>query len=334
MKIAIQIEGLKRNNIGDVFQALAAADHLPRIDLILDREALPESADEGKVLLIANGWYMHNYANFPPPPNFTPIYSSVHFSSTEILSRPGARAHFRRYGPVGARDYKTLAMLRAARIPSYYSGCFTAAINRRKKSNSALSPGQLLVVDGIDHPLPDSVVEKIGRVLSMAPIRISHDPLFTDLPFDEYSQKAFDHAEFLLSTYSTAGLVVTTKIHCAIPCLAMGVPVILVHPNPNEERLAPAREFLRVISIDELQTLDASHVPKGRSSKLICRQREIRRFLGQSVICGGNPVARSPEYKWLRIRANILTRLWYHGFNVCMTLGIHRNRLSKIMRQG
>jgi hypothetical protein len=162
MRIAIQIEGTKRNNMGDVFQAVAVADCLPRIDLVLDRENLSAAADCGELLLIANGWYMHDFANFPPPSNITPVYSSVHFSSSEMLARSEVREHLRRFGPIGARDIKTLAMLRAARIPSYYSGCFTAAIVRRESTDSAGS-ASLLVVDGIDHPLPIPTWPELAR---------------------------------------------------------------------------------------------------------------------------------------------------------------------------
>ncbi len=331
-KLAIQIEGLKRNNIGDVFQAIAVADCLSHVDLVLDRENLISAASSGNILLIANGWYMHNYANFPPPSNITPVYSSVHFSSAEILGSAANRAHLRRFAPIGARDFKTLAMLRAARIPSYYSGCFTAVTNRRQSSSAPIVANEILVVDGVDHPLPESTVEKISNLLSMNLTRVSHDPPSVDLPFDAYAKNAFNHAEVLLKRYSSASLVITTKIHCAIPCLAMGVPVILVHPHPDEERLAPAREFIPVIPLHELNSLSAKVDVEARLTMLIQRKTEIRKFLSQAVTYGGNPVALSPDYFGLRVRAYSLTLLWYLGFKLCMLLGIQRTRLQKIMR--
>jgi hypothetical protein len=330
-KTAIQIEGLKRNNIGDVFQAIAVSDCLPHVDLVLDRENLPSASDKGNILLIANGWYMHTYENFPPPSNITPIYSSVHFSSAEILSHPRCRDHFRRFAPIGARDIKTLAMLRAARIPSYYSGCFTAAINSRRWPGSAASSSQLLVVDGIDHPLPVNAVEKIGILLSMNPIRVTHDPPFVSLSFDDYADNAIRHAESLLKRYCEASLVVTTKIHCALPCMAMGVPVILIHPNPREERLAPVREFIPVLSLSELSSLRAMSAPRMRIRALARRKDHIREFISQALHYGGNPVALSPRYRILRYRAYSLTLLWYLLFSICMLLGIRKDRLGKIM---
>lgn len=53
MKNAVQIEGLKRNNIGDVLQAVAVADHLPETPLVLDRENLPSASNLGPLLFSA-----------------------------------------------------------------------------------------------------------------------------------------------------------------------------------------------------------------------------------------------------------------------------------------
>ena len=36
-------------------------------------------------------------------------------------------------------------------------------------------------------------------------------------------------AESLLKKYARAKLVITSRIHCALPCLAMGTPVIFVN---------------------------------------------------------------------------------------------------------
>jgi hypothetical protein len=41
----------------------------------------------------------------------------------------------------------------------------------------------------------------------------------------------FKLAEDLLKYYQKAKLVVTSRIYCALPCLAMGTPVIFVHGN-------------------------------------------------------------------------------------------------------
>jgi hypothetical protein len=165
----------------------------------------------------------------------------------------------------------------------------------------------------------------------MTPTRVTHDPPFVGEPFDEYVLRVFERADTLLASYCRAKLVITTKIHCAIPCLAMGVPVILVHSNPSEERLAPAKEFLTVLSLAELNRLDPKIVHRRRSRRLLRRQEWIRRFLRDASISGGNPVALSRNYVGLRLRAKVLSGLWYLAFRVCLIAGFQRHRLRKIM---
>src|SRR5690606_10070852 len=39
-----------------------------------------------------------------------------------------------------------------------------------------------------------------------------------------------EEAQKLLDVYSQASLVITSRIHCALPCVALGTPVIFVDP--------------------------------------------------------------------------------------------------------
>jgi polysaccharide pyruvyl transferase WcaK-like protein len=50
------------------------------------------------------------------------------------------------------------------------------------------------------------------------------------LPTGKYSDaEKFEIADTLLRKYAKAKLVVTSRIHCALPCLAMGTPVIFIN---------------------------------------------------------------------------------------------------------
>ena len=64
-------------------------------------------------------------------------------------------------------------------------------------------------------------------------------------------QKKIEYAEHLLGLYSEAKLVLTSRIHCALPCLAIGTPVIYVD-NENKGsssacRLSGLLELLNVM---------------------------------------------------------------------------------------
>jgi hypothetical protein len=45
-------------------------------------------------------------------------------------------------------------------------------------------------------------------------------------------------AQDLLDCYAGARCVVTTRLHAALPCLAMGTPVLLLPPRPDMIRLS------------------------------------------------------------------------------------------------
>ncbi|MDR2795886.1 MAG: polysaccharide pyruvyl transferase family protein [Spirochaetaceae bacterium] len=66
----------------------------------------------------------------------------------------------------------------------------------------------------------------------------------------ESDRECFEYAESLLKKYASAKLVVTSRLHCALPCLGMGTPVIFI----NSEGLSGGRfdgllELLRVFEL-------------------------------------------------------------------------------------
>lgn len=65
----------------------------------------------------------------------------------------------------------------------------------------------------------------------------------------------FDYADKLLKRLSAAHLVVTSRLHIALPCLAIGVPVIFVNGGlytlPDAYRLGGLVEFMNQIHISK-----------------------------------------------------------------------------------
>ena len=54
-------------------------------------------------------------------------------------------------------------------------------------------------------------------------------------PSKKYShEEKFVMAEEILKKYARAKLVITSRIHCALPCLAMGTPVIYINGFDND----------------------------------------------------------------------------------------------------
>lgn len=212
-------------NIGDEIQSLAAEQFLPRIDRTIDRESLASfsDAEHHRYVTILNGWFARTPARaLPPAPAIEPVLVSFHLrpSSGFILDRPDVATYLTAHGPVGCRDRHTVHLLATRGIPAAYTKCLTLTLPRRD-----VRPAQpkVFLVDADLVPVPDSLRARAVVVTHRAPAILT-------------SATRRRIAEELLGAYREhAGLVITTRLHCALPCLAMGIPTVVFH-KPNDER--------------------------------------------------------------------------------------------------
>ena len=235
-------------NIGDEVQSIAAMQFLPRVDAYINRERLnkfrPASGDT--YIVIMNGWHMHQPRNWPPSAQIKPLLISMHLTGVksydgiiphERLLSGKNRAYFMQHAPVGARDLETLGHLQRAGIPSYFSGCLTLALHRPDVSRQQ----DLIVLN--DVPLE---AETIIRGRSAKNIEtVSQMTNERDRP------KRFAMACKLLETYAKASLVVTSRLHCALPCLAFDTPVILITSAADLTRFPGLAELTEHYTTDE-----------------------------------------------------------------------------------
>jgi hypothetical protein len=243
-------------NLGDTIQALAARRFLPRVDVLVPRERLsaPFIGDERSVRMILNGWFMHDTAFWPPNPAIEPLLISMHFVQGGrprlrrwVRSRlermlSGAGAEFlRHWGPVGARDAFSLEQLERRGIPAYHSGCLTLTLPRRDD----IARGDTIVA--CDLP-PDALAHL--RKLAAKPVEE-----VTHLGGEHLDAAARDAtANALLDRYAAAAAVVTTRIHAALPCLALGTPVLLLHDARPPRRVGDITALFHTCPLDDFAT--------------------------------------------------------------------------------
>jgi len=239
----------KHFNVGDYIQSLAARQFLPRVDQYINREKLNEYYGP-ETKLIMNGWFMLHPENWPPSPNINPLFISFHLNQTHaerILSKQGI-AYLRRY-KIGCRDHSTLNLLKAKGIDVFFSSCLTLTLGNSYRN----SPGEdIYFVDVLfKFPTPQKVFRSFNSFLKSVQrheisrfgqrkkllrklfgnkiVEVAKD-ITHHYSADQYATEdsRFELAEDLLKRYQKARLVVTSRIHCALPCLAMGTPVIFV----------------------------------------------------------------------------------------------------------
>ncbi len=60
-------------------------------------------------------------------------------------------------------------------------------------------------------------------------------------------EERLEQAELVLLEYARAHCVVTSRLHCALPCVAFGTPVIFVMPQSEPERVTPYLDLFSLV---------------------------------------------------------------------------------------
>lgn len=222
------------NNVGDEIQSLAARQFLPQVDYYVERERTNSfvTPDRKPAWGIMNGWFCHHPQNWPPSDCISPLFLSMHIvpypipplnlvPAEAMLTGP-AREYLKAYGPIGARDTATLRMLEKAGVESYFSGCLTLTLERPD-----VPRGDLVVLCDV----PEGPAEFVKQ-RNKGPVQsVTQSGYDTQTP-----ARRFEIASELLKLYASAKCVVTTRLHCALPCIAMNTPVLLINTATDRNR--------------------------------------------------------------------------------------------------
>lgn len=273
------------DNIGDDIQNYAAMRFLPQLDYLIDREQLSEFHSNGneKVAVIFNGWFLHNKFNWPPSGDIYPLCVSMHFSKNDymgigydFLDGIGG-AYLKQYQPIGCRDTNTLCALKRKGIEGYLSGCMTLTLKKRTKKEDTDS--YICLVD-----VPEPVKEKVLAEAEKKGIKcrfITHWVNYKEEQPDW--EERMQRVEALLDIYQNARCVITKRLHCALPCLALGTPVLLLLNESEDDvtRYSHFIDFLHVCSreafLEGRADFDFIHPPENSCDFLQEKEQLILR---------------------------------------------------------
>lgn len=238
-------------NVGDYIQSIAASHFLPEINHYINREELGAYKGE-KTKLIMNGWFTHEPKTWVPSSDISPLFISFHINSqakNDILSIAGIQ-YLKLHEPIGCRDHNTTNMLIDKGIDAYFSGCLTLTLDHYKVDDDQRNDSIYIVDPLFNYPSKKKCMEnfksfrrhikngsifKINQVKNIleknfnSEILKSAEYIEHELPANNFSEEQkFQLADELLNKYARAKLVITSRIHCALPCLALGTPVIFI----------------------------------------------------------------------------------------------------------
>ncbi len=259
-------ENLGLVNIGDHIQSCAAEQFLPQTDFFVDRERLNTIGyDIAKIIM--NGWFTDSPENWPPNPNLIPFFISFHMqpSSAKIILRKKENVDYlKKHSPIGCRDYKTLELLQEKGIDSYFSFCLTTTLGKNYKTNKKTN--EIYLVDllysydrsilskiKLRHALKQFSLRKLKKLKDFFNPKARIEDFIPDeviskgIVVNHYvsselsNEKLYKIAKTYIKNYSSAKLVITSRIHCALPCLALGTPVLFLMEGLTDESLHMSR---------------------------------------------------------------------------------------------
>ena len=223
----------KSKNRGDDIQSYAAL-LLTEDAVLCDREHLNDIDKPTK--LLCNGWFMANGANWPPNHKVNPLFLSFHISSKSQreLTSPSSIAYFKQHQPIGCRDTHTLKLLQKHNISSFLSGCLTLTLPKYTGKRG----DDILFVDVMRTNYKSSY--RKAMVSRMIPKKFKNKiefvTHFSEDMKSQNSQERLNEAKFLLDRYKKSRVVFTSLIHCALPCIALGTPVVFIDAGFNNNQ--------------------------------------------------------------------------------------------------
>jgi len=201
----------RAGNIGDDLQSLAAAQHLPSpASVLVDRDSINQNLAHAPIALIMNGWFSGNTEAWPPSPSIRPVFVGFHVCDRFKAAVQRHADYLKAFEPIGVRDAATGRFLESLGIRTETTYCLTLTFPRRERDPA---DGRTFIVDAENIAIPRSLRKRAIKMTHRIP------PLGPDatLPF----------AQKLLEMYKEqASLVITTRLHTALPCMAMGIPVV------------------------------------------------------------------------------------------------------------
>ncbi|MBQ8149176.1 MAG: polysaccharide pyruvyl transferase family protein [Clostridia bacterium] len=272
-------------NIGDDVQIYATSQFLPQIDVILDREHIDETVCDEPVAAVMNGWWLHQKWNWPPANNIRPLFVAFHYApykrtkyygeeiKTTFLEGMGLD-YLKRYGPIGCRDLNTKELLDSLGVETWFSGCMTLTLPQMPKKQPEKK--YICLVDVETSKAAGALADRAAKEgMEVRTLTHAITPYSEDVSWEERAGKV----EELLTVYQNATCVITSRLHCALPCLALGTPVLLVRHDLDNIRFQPFTQWLHTATTKDVEegrfAYSLSNPPANNGGHIPTREKLI-----------------------------------------------------------
>lgn len=249
--------------LGTIFSHWQRGNIFQMLIFFVDRDGLSGFRNEFKCKLIANGWYYlfdgyHQWSDC-----LEPLLTSVHINNTDnanefhnVLDKLKAASQ---KSPIGCRDFATQRFLQSNGIACFFSSCLTTTLQRKDYSDGRDRSGVIFSdcsndfyskIFPIDRFInKNRAINRINALLRNYYAQEAISYVTHECQLSVPHRERFELAKALLQRYANAKLVITSRIHAALPCLGLGTPVILVCPY-DQQRFEGLAELLNYIWTD------------------------------------------------------------------------------------
>lgn len=252
------------DNLGDDLRTYAAMQLMPRIDRVLDADCLDAPLDglneSDRVIALLSGNVLRESTHWLPEKHIAPVCVGVHLSQEDVWGMPFAqlggtgKAYLTACGPIGCRDERTVKLLEQTGVPHTLTGCLTLTLKRP----AVRTQNYVCCVDA-----PREVVQALRTYAAGTGVQeLSHQ--LTD-PSGDFNAR-MEQVRQMLRIYAGAKFVITRRLHCAMACLAVNTPVLLLYNSDYEDvsRFAPMDQMVRTMPVEAfLHQLHTSGMPEA-----------------------------------------------------------------------
>lgn len=243
---------------GDIIQTLAVDYMYQRMGIerkdIIDVNFSNMKEYDGEYVILPLCGYASHYKRFNQLPTSAKIIPFIFSFEMSDETCDDLIPFLKKNEPIGCRDEFTMNLLRRKGIEAYISGCLTVTFPKR---NETPENGKVFLVDvssKLDKYIPKEIKEKSEK--------ICHEGNITEKIMTESQRQEIERQTILLMKryYNEASLVVTSRLHAAAPCMAMGIPVILAIDN-IDGRFSFLDKLLPIYDLNDYDKIDWEPLP-------------------------------------------------------------------------
>lgn len=269
--------------MGDEIQSLASVNWLPYIDVKVERDNLTSIDGQGyprqSVTTFMNAWFGWRGMKWPPPPAIKPILVAMHIEPNveSIFQSASSVSYLGSHGSVGARDTATKNTLSKMGLDAYFSGCMTLTMQNLGSNGSKRCKYIIVeIAKGAYEKFPQSILS--SNQMCQFSHRTRGQRRFV-------AENRFLEAFELLEIYSSASVLITSRLHAALPAASMGLTVILVKtsvmpgggPGVGNGRFSGLEDLVHAIPVNDIESkmadFDWEHPPENPGKDVIQRIR-------------------------------------------------------------